>query len=127
MSKVLARRGRWSAYKLVLMQAVIVGVVSLFFFAVWGVPSGLSALAGGVVVVLPNFIFATLAFSYMGASSSAKVLQTFYWGEAVKLLLTIVLFSLAFSLLKVEFWPFFLSYTIGLMVPWKASLYFKQN
>lgn len=127
MSKVLVRRGRRSAYKLVLIQAAVVGILSIFFFVVWGAQSGLSASAGSITVVLPNFVFATLAFSYMGASSSAKVMQTFYWGEAVKLLLTIVLFSLAFGLFKVEFWPFFICYALGVIVPLKASLYFKQN
>lgn len=127
MSNVLARRGRWSAYKLVMMQAVVAGCVSIFFFAVWGVPFGYSALAGGSIVVLPNFVFATLAFSHMGASSSAKVIKNFYWGEAVKLLLTIAMFSLVFIKLEVEFMPLFVCYVSGLIVHWTAPLYFKQS
>ncbi|SQH74520.1 ATP synthase protein I [Shewanella benthica] len=127
MSNILARRGRWSAYKLVLIQAAIAGGTSVFFFALWGEQYGLSALAGGAIAVLPNFVFATFAFSYMGASSTAKVMQTFYWGEAIKLLLTIVLFSLTFNFFEVGFWPFFICYALGVTVPWKVSLYFKQN
>ncbi|WP_394204977.1 ATP synthase subunit I [Shewanella waksmanii] len=127
MSKVLARRGRWSAYKLVLMQAVMAGGVSIVFFAVWGAQYGLSAIAGGAIAVLPNFVFATLAFSYTGASSAGKVMKTFYWGEAVKLLLTIVMFSLVFINMQVVFMPLFVCYTLALIVHWTAPLYFKQS
>ncbi|QFU25075.1 ATP synthase subunit I [Shewanella eurypsychrophilus] len=127
MSKVLARRGRWSAYKLVLMQAAVAGIASVFFFAMWGAQSGLSALAGGAIAVLPNFVFATLAFSHTGASSSAKVVKTFYWGEAVKLLLTMAMFSLVFINMKIGFMPLFVCYTLALIVHWTAPLYFKQS
>ena len=127
MSKILARRGRWSAYKLVLMQAAVAGGTSVFFFALWGVQYGLSALAGGAIAVLPNFVFATLAFSHTGASSSAKVVKDFYWGEAVKLLLTIAMFSIAFIKLKVVYMPLFVCYTLALVVHWTAPLYFKQS
>ncbi len=127
MSKILARRGRWSAYKLVLMQAAVAGSASIFFFALWGIQYGLSALAGGAIAVFPNFVFATLAFSHMGASLSAKIVKTFYWGEAVKLLLTIVMFSLVFINWKVGFMPLFVCYTLALIVHWTAPLFFKQS
>ncbi|GIU04177.1 F0F1 ATP synthase subunit I [Shewanella morhuae] len=127
MSKVLARRGRWSAYKLVMMQAAVAGGTSILFFAVWGVQFGYSALAGGSIAVLPNFVFATLAFSHTGASSAAKVIKTFYWGEAVKLLLTIAMFSFVFINIKVAFMPLFVCYVLALTVHWTAPLYFKQS
>ncbi len=127
MSKVLARKGRWAAYKLVLMQAVAALVTSIIFFVAWGDQYGQSALAGGLIAVLPNFVFATLAFSHTGARSSAKVLKSFYWGEAVKLLLTMALFSLVFINLKVVFMPLFVCYTLALIVHWTAPLYFKQS
>lgn len=127
MSKVLARRGRWSAYKLVMMQAAVAGGASILFFAVWGVQFSYSALAGGSIAVLPNFVFATLAFSHSGASSSGKVVKSFFLGEAIKLLLTIVLFALVFGTLKVLFAPLFACYALCLIVPFAASLYFKQN
>lgn len=127
LSKVLARRGRWSAYKLVMMQAAVAGGASILFFVVWGVQFGYSALAGGSIAVLPNFVFATLAFSHTGASSAAKVIKTFYWGEAVKLLLTIAMFSLVFINLKVAFMPLFVCYVLTLIVHWTAPLYFKQS
>ena len=127
MSNVLARRGRSSAYKLVVIQAAIVGVTSILLFALWGFQYGLSAFAGGVIAVLPNFVFATLAFSHAGSSASGKVVQSFFLGEAVKLLLTIVLFAIAFGLLDMVFAPLFATYALGILVPWAVPLYFKQN
>ena len=127
MSKVLARRGRWSAYRIVLLQAAVAGGTSIFFFALWGAQYGLSALAGGLIAVLPNFVFATLAFSHAGAQASGKVVRSFFLGEAVKLLLTIVLFAIAFGMLKTPFMPLFSCYLLALLIPWTAPLYFKQN
>ncbi|WP_298771050.1 ATP synthase subunit I [uncultured Shewanella sp.] len=127
MSKILARRGRRSAYKLVMMQAAVAVTASIFFFAMWGAQFGYSALAGAAIAVLPNFVFATLAFSHTGASASAKVIKTFYWGEAVKMLLTIVMFSLVFIYMEVVFMPLFVCYTLALIVHWAAPLYFKQS
>ncbi|MGB6135208.1 MAG: ATP synthase subunit I, partial [Shewanella sp.] len=94
MGNVLARRGRLAAYKLVLVQAIVASIISILFFVMWGAQYGQSALAGAIIAVLPNFVFATLAFSHSGASSAAKVIKSFYWGEAVKMLLTIALFTL---------------------------------
>ncbi|WP_407695809.1 ATP synthase subunit I [Shewanella yunxiaonensis] len=110
-----------------MLQAAVTGLASTVFFVMQGVNSGLSALAGAVIAVIPNFVFATLAFSHMGASATAKVLKSFYWGEAVKLLLTIVLFSIAFIYLKAAFMPLFVCYVLGLIVHWTAPLYFKQS
>lgn len=127
MSEILASRGRYSAYKLVLFQTVIAGLFSFLFFIIWGVQSGVSALAGTIIAVLPNFVFATLAFSHAGASNSAKVIKSFYWGEAMKLLLTVVLFSLVFNSINIAFMPLFICYLLALLVHWTAPLYFKQK
>ncbi|NKF51885.1 F0F1 ATP synthase subunit I [Shewanella sp. WXL01] len=127
MSNVLAQRGRLSAYKLVGLQAVAAIVTSILFFVMWGALFGLSALAGGLIAVLPNFVFATLAFSHAGASASRKVVLSFFFGEAVKLLLTIALFALAFGVFNAEFLPLFFTYALSLVVPWTAPLYVKQN
>lgn len=127
LGNVLARRGRLAAYKLVLVQAIVAGIISILFFVMWGAQYGQSALAGAIIAVLPNFVFATLAFSHSGASSAAKVVKSFYWGEAIKMLLTIALFTLVFINMKVGFMPLFTCYSLVLVVHWIAPLYFKQS
>lgn len=127
LTNILARRGRTAAYKLVLVQVTVAVLTAIVFSTVWELYTGLAALAGGMVAAIPNFVFATLAFSKSGASQADKILKSFYWGEAVKLLLTIVFFSLIFSQLKLAFMPVFVGYLVTLMVHWTAPLYFKQS
>ncbi|QSX33665.1 ATP synthase subunit I [Shewanella avicenniae] len=125
MSKILAHRCRKSALKLVGSQAVVAGGASAVFFALWGVQFGMSAFAGAAIAVLPNLVFAILAFAHVGATASAKVLKGFYWGEAIKMLSTIALFSLVFINMEVAIVPLFICYLLGLMVHWAAPLYLK--
>ncbi|GLP97663.1 ATP synthase subunit I [Paraferrimonas sedimenticola] len=128
MTNKLAAKGRKSAYRMVGVQAIAVALVSLGFFVLLGKHAGVSALWGGIIVVLPNFIFATLAFAYSGARAADKVIKTFYWGEALKLMLTMALFSAAFITMKdIGFMPLFVCYICGLIVQWTAPLYFKQK
>ncbi|GLS84797.1 ATP synthase subunit I [Paraferrimonas haliotis] len=128
MTNKLAERGRKSAYKLVFIQTIAVAIVSVGFFVLMGVDAGISAFWGGIIAVVPNFIFATLAFAHAGASSASKVVKTFYWGEALKLMLTMALFSTAFITFKsIGFMPLFVCYVCGLLVHWTAPLYFKQK
>ena len=127
LTNILARRGRTAAYKLVLVQVTVAVLTAIVFSIVWELSTGLAALAGGMVAAVPNFVFVTLAFSTSGASQADKVLKSFYRGEAVKLLLTIVLFSLIFSQLSMAFMPVFVGYVVTLMVHWTAPLYFKQS
>ena len=69
------------------------GCVSIFFLAMWGGPYGLSALAGGVIAVLPNFVFALYAFRYVGASRANQVYASLKRGNGLKFLLTIIMFA----------------------------------
>lgn len=58
-------------------------------------------LVGGLIAVLPNLLFATLAFAKAGASAARQIQKAFYLGETLKWLLTIVLFVLVYLYLKV--------------------------
>lgn len=64
---------------LVLAGAVAAGVNSL---------AALNLLAGGMAVVLPNALFARLAFRHAGARQAQQIVRSFYLGEALKLVLT---------------------------------------
>lgn len=55
-----------------------------------------SALLGGVLFILPNAYFTAYAFRYCGSAQAARIVRAFYWGEAGKLVLTMVGFALAF-------------------------------
>lgn len=123
----LARKGRAIAYRLVLWQAFTVIIVSLVFLVALGPNSSLSALAGGGICVVPNFVFATLAFRRAGASVAQEVYKDFFRGEALKLILVIVLFSLVFKTMQVDFLSLFVSFAVAMIVHWLAPIFFQSN
>ena len=123
----LARKGRAIAYRLVLWQALSVLALSLIFLVIWGTNASLSALVGGGICVLPNFVFATLAFRRAGASVAQEVYKDFFRGEALKLVLVIVLFSVVFKTMQVDFLSLFLGFVTAMIVHWLAPLFFQKQ
>lgn len=123
----LARHGRSAAYKLILMQTVAVLLTSFVFLITMGTKSGYSALCGCVIGVFPNFVFATLAFRNAGASAAKEVLIDFFRGEALKLVLVIVLFWVVFNLLDVIYLPLFVTYVMAIVLHWLSPLIFKSE
>ncbi len=127
MSDKLASRGRKAAYRLVAFQALLVLVVSLFCWLMWGAKTGFSAFVGGSIYVLPNLVFSSMVFAYAGARQAKKVVKAFYLGEVIKLLLTIVLFVVAFVSFDANFASFFTSFAIVMFSQWSAPLFFNKN
>ena len=123
----LASQGRSTAYKLIGLQTLAVTLVSLIFFLANGKMAGLSALCGGLISIFPNFVFATLAFRNAGASAAKEVLSDFFKGEALKLVLVIVLFWVVFKTLDVIYLPLFVTYALAIVLHWLSPLIFKSK
>lgn len=123
----LAKRGRSKAYKLIGMQTLAILLTSFVFLLTMGPKAGYSALWGGVVAIFPNFVFATLAFRNAGASAAKEVLTDFFRGEALKLVLVIVLFWVVFNLLDVIYLPLFVTYVMAIVLHWLSPLIFKSE
>ena len=79
-----------------------------------------SALVGGGVSTLATLYFASQVFSVHIGSPAAKIARAFYWGDLVKLLLTIILLSIALLWLDVSPLPLLLAYMAALMAYWLA-------
>jgi len=62
----------------------------------WGLRPGVSALVGGMIGVLPNISLYLRVFSHFGAKNAQKIVNAFYRGEAIKLIMTAILFTAAF-------------------------------
>lgn len=58
----------------------------------WTLPAAGSWFVGGLVCVLPNIYLYRRVFSFFGARQAKKIISAFYWGEAIKLLLTAICF-----------------------------------
>lgn len=126
MSKSLAVQYRQAAYKGILLQGVVAIVIALIVLIGWGVTAGASAMAGGLVSVLPNFVFALYAFRYVGASKSEQIYVSIKRGNALKFLLTICFFTLVFKYFSVMAMPFFICYILVMFSQWFAPVFFNH-
>ena len=113
----LTQPGRKFAFLQILISIIIVITCSVTTYFVWGMPYAQSAFAGGVVTIIPNVVFALKAFKYAGASSSKKVVESFFSGVKIKMLLMAILFALAFKFLVIMPVPFFIVFCVVMVLP----------
>lgn len=113
----LAKPGRKYAFKQILLSIFLVFICSAVTYFSWGLSYAYSVIAGGAISIIPNFVFAHKAFKYAGARSSEKVLDSFYSGVKMKIVLTAILFALAFKFLAIEPIAFFSSFCLVVALP----------
>lgn len=92
----------------------------------FGTIAALSAAAGGIACLVPNAYFASRAFRYSGARSAMLILNSFYSGQAMKIVLTAIIFSLIFIYLKplnagALFGGFVLVQSVIWITPWLSG------
>lgn len=102
------------ARKLLFIQLLAVMASGLLFSLkdpFWGI----SAVCGGLAVVLPNLMFIIFAWRHQAHTpAKGRVAWTFAFGEAFKVLLTFALLALA--VLKVVFLPLIVTWVLVLVV-----------
>ncbi len=105
-------------YRIPLVQLVILLPLVAGLWAMdqlWGQ----SALAGGLIAVIPNLYFTSYAFRYRGARSAKLIARAFNRGEAGKFLLILVGFGGAFTLVRpISVLALFLVYIAMIAVQW---------
>ncbi|ONF44520.1 F0F1 ATP synthase subunit I [Marinobacter lutaoensis] len=110
-----------------LIEGVILVFVSLAF-SLRGQVAGYSALVGGLIFLLPHGYFALKAFRYAGARSAKKIINSFYQGEAGKLILCAILFTMAFKWIQpLDIAALFLTFAIMLVTNWVTPLLAGSN
>ncbi|MCS5781902.1 F0F1 ATP synthase subunit I [Klebsiella pneumoniae subsp. pneumoniae] len=104
------------ARKLLFIQLLAVMASGLLFSLkdpFWGI----SAVCGGLAVVLPNLMFIIFAWRHQAHTpAKGRVAWTFAFGEAFKVLLTFALLAVALAVLKVVFLPLIVTWVLGLVV-----------
>ncbi|EWH04553.1 MULTISPECIES: ATP synthase subunit I [Pseudoalteromonas] len=126
MTNRLAKPYRLAAFKLICLQGIVAIIAAVIVFVGWGVNAGQSALAGGAVALLPNFVFVVYAFRYMGASRTNQVYASLKRGNGLKFMLTIVLFALILKSYTVVLLPFFCVYVLVLFSGLFAPVFFNH-
>ena len=114
----LAQEGRQLARKVLFYQSLIAMALACIFFLFLDKYSGISALYGGLICVLPGMVFAFLAFKHAGASQNKLVVRNFNKGSKLKFIITIVLFVMAYKSPNLQPLPLLISYVITLMAQW---------
>jgi ATP synthase protein I len=116
----VAASGSSTVAKILGYQLLIIVAVSLGF-AIGGWQKAYSSVLGGLAAFVPNLYFA-LRITGTAGQEARKILQSFYAGESVKLLLTATLFILIFQIPTIEFLPLLAGYAAALSVFWFALL-----
>lgn len=126
MSKRLNKRG---IMRLWLVQLGITLILTVLCAVVFNIRAASSALLGGLVCIIPNAYFASKLFKHQGARAAKQIVSSFYKGEAVKIILSIFLFTAVFIFFKITPLAFFISYILVLMTHWFAPwiIVNKQN
>ena len=112
---------------LLVMQLVMTTAIALVLFLCNGNRSAISAVLGGIVAILPSALFARKLFQYQGARAARKIVRSFYFGEALKLLLSMALFTLVFVFYEVKPLAFFVTYIVVVISIWFAPLFFANK
>ena len=104
------------ARKLLFIQLLAVMASGLLFSLkdpFWGI----SAVCGGLAVVLPNLMFIIFAWRHQAHTpAKGRVAWTFAFGEAFKVLLTFAILAVALAVLKVVFLPLIVTWVLVLVV-----------
>jgi len=107
--------------RILLIQAAVLAVIFLGGWVWFGWQVARSVGYGGMTALIPNAYFALRMCRDRG-KNPRRIIRGFYMGEAVKLILTAVLFVLVFRLPEIRFMPLFAGFVAVLGVFWFALL-----
>ncbi|MBS0194134.1 MAG: ATP synthase subunit I [Proteobacteria bacterium] len=111
-------RGVASARVLCVAQLLTTALAVAFVGLAWGGAAALAALFGGLIAILPAAYFALKVAALGPVAEASRVLRTFYRAEAMKLLLTAVLFALGARWFGEHFAPLMLTCVACLAMNW---------
>ncbi|QOV78971.1 F0F1 ATP synthase subunit I [Enterobacter asburiae] len=104
------------ARKLLFIQFLAV-IASGLLFSLKDPFWGISAVCGGLAVVLPNVLFMIFAWRHQAHTlAKGRVAWSFALGEVCKVLLTFALLVMALAVLKVVFMPLIATWVLVLVV-----------
>lgn len=106
----------------IVSQLLFVLFFSTIAFFYEGAKAGASLIGGGLICILPNVYLYRRVFSYFGARAAKHIVTAFYWGEAVKFMLTALGFVAAFFSTSAKMPWVFAGYMVAQFSFWPAPL-----
>jgi len=89
-------KSRAAAYRMLAVEAGVTVAVTLVLYATVSGVVARSSLLGGLTFILPNALFVRYVFRQSAAVSAATAVRWLYFGEALKLATTLMLFAACF-------------------------------
>jgi ATP synthase protein I len=86
-------------YKVTIAQLAATVFIAVISLLISGIILAYSVLLGGLISVVPNSYFVFHAYHYQGARNAQNVVKGFIRGELGKIIMTVVLFALSFTLI----------------------------
>ena len=86
-------------YKVTIAQLAATVFIAVISLLISGIILAYSVLLGGLISAVPNSYFAFHAYRYQGARNAQNVVKGFIRGELGKIIMTVVLFALSFTLI----------------------------
>lgn len=112
------RLNKLGIIKLWSLQLAVTLIVATLCALMYNTNAAISAMLGGLVCIIPNAYFARNVFKYQGARAAKQIVNSFFKGEALKLITSMILFTAVFVLYRVNPIAFFVSYIMVLMTHW---------
>jgi ATP synthase protein I len=111
--KLILNSVKKRAYRLIAVQAVTAMVASLvsLFFGGWHYAEAL--LIGAAVYIIPGVCYAAQLFANLSSHALKRIMMIFYFGEILKLLVSVCAFVLIFKMMTLPLIPYFLGYLIA--------------
>jgi ATP synthase protein I len=122
----LALPGKKLAAKGIIVQ-LIVGLI-MILLSVFVLSDGwVSVTLGVITFLIPHSIFAYWVFRYAGATKNHIVAQSLNQGMKLKLILTILMFVISFSVFNAQLLPLIGAYVITMVSQWTAIYRFSTE
>ena len=113
---------RSTAIRILAAQTLVTVIAALGLYIWSGSHGAISALTGGMICVISGAYLAQRMFRFKPDRPPALWVRAFYVGEAVKLVLTAVMFLIAIVYLDVDILIVILTYMAALSMYWFALL-----
>ena len=113
---------RSTAIRILAAQTLVTVIAALGLYIWSGSHGAISALTGGMICVISGAYLAHRMFKFKPDRAPALWVRAFYVGEAVKLVLTAVMFLIAIVYLDVDILIVILTYMAALSMYWFALL-----
>lgn len=118
----LVKTGKQLARRALVVQLLVSGVATAVCGALVNLHHALSWGLGAAISIVPNVVFAWFAFRYAGARQNQQVARSFSQGAKSKLVISIILFVIAFKGLHAAPLTLFAGFAVATVSYWLTLL-----